>query len=43
MEHWWDDTDKEKPKSWEKILSPRHFVQRTSHMDMPGTESGPPR
>ena len=42
MEHWWNDTDRGKPKYSEKNLSQWHLVQHTSHMYEPGMESGTP-
>ena len=26
MDHWWNDSDRGKPKYWEKILSQQHFL-----------------
>jgi hypothetical protein len=42
LEHWWNDTDKGKPKNLEKNLSQFHFANRKSHMDWPGIKSFPP-
>jgi hypothetical protein len=36
MEHWRSDTDRRKPKYWEK-----HLSQLNSHMDWPGIELKP--
>jgi hypothetical protein len=48
MEQWWNDTDREHLKYWEKniiqmtvlgkILSQCHFVHHKSHADYPGVE-----
>jgi hypothetical protein len=43
MHHWWNESDRGKPKYWEKKISQRNFVQHKSHMDWPGFETGPPR
>jgi hypothetical protein len=40
-EHWWDDTDREKPKYLERNLSQRHFVHKESQTEWPGIEAGP--
>jgi hypothetical protein len=32
MEHWRNDTDRGKPKYWERNLSQCHFVHSISHM-----------
>jgi hypothetical protein len=42
MEHWWNDTDRGKPKYREKNLSHCHCVHHISHMDWPGIERGTP-
>ena len=41
MGHWWNDTDRAKPKCSEKTLFSCHFVHHKSHMDWPGIELGP--
>jgi hypothetical protein len=33
MEHWWNETDREKLKYSAKNLSQCHFVHHKSHMD----------
>jgi hypothetical protein len=33
MEHWWNDTDREKPKNSEENLSMCHYVHYRPHMD----------
>jgi hypothetical protein len=40
MQHWWDDTDRGKPKYFEKSLSYSNFVHPKSHVDWPGLEPG---
>jgi hypothetical protein len=35
IEHWWNDTDRRKPKFSEQNLSHCHFVQHKSNMDSP--------
>jgi len=30
-DRWWDNTDRGKPKYWEKNLSKCHFPQQISH------------
>ena len=42
-EHWWNDTDRGKPKYWDRNLLQCHFVHRTSDMDWPVIEPGPQR
>jgi hypothetical protein len=42
MEHWWNDTDKEKPKYSEKSLSQCQFFNHNSHWDWPRIEPGSP-
>ena len=36
MEHWWDDTDRAKPKYLDKFMSYCHFTHHSSHTDWPG-------
>jgi hypothetical protein len=36
----WNDTDRGKPKIWEKILSHCHFVHHKFHMDQHGSKPG---
>ena len=44
MEHWWNDTDREKPKYPEKKnLFQCHKVHHKSHTEWPGMESKPLR
>jgi hypothetical protein len=43
MEQRWNDTDKENRMTRKKNLSQCHTVYRKSHMDWPGSETGPPR
>jgi len=31
MEHWWNDTNKERPKYWEENSSQCHFIQHVYH------------
>jgi hypothetical protein len=38
MEHWWDDTERGKPKYWEINLYQCHFVYHKSHIDWFGIE-----
>jgi len=38
MEHWWNYTDRRKPKYWEKTLFQSHFVYHKSHTDIPGIQ-----
>jgi hypothetical protein len=38
MEHWWNDTDREKPKYSEKNLSQCPFVHHKAHMNCPVVE-----
>ena len=33
MEHWWNETDRGKPKYWGENLSQYHFVHHKYHMD----------
>jgi len=33
MEHWWDGTERGKPKYWEKDLYQCHFIYHKSHID----------
>jgi hypothetical protein len=33
MEHGWNDTDREKPKDWEKNMPQCHTFHHRSHMD----------
>ena len=39
-DHWWNDTDREKPKYSEKNLSQFHFLHYKSHIDYPVCEPG---
>jgi hypothetical protein len=43
MELTWNNTDRRKPKNFEKNLSQCHSVHRKSHMDWSGRVPGPPR
>ena len=43
MEHWWNDTDRGKPKYWEKTLPHGHSVHHKSHVTRPGMEARSPR
>jgi len=43
MKHWCNDTDRGKPKYWEKIRSQCQFAHHKSDIDLPGTKPGPPR
>ena len=43
MEHWWNDTDRGKPKYWNKTLSQCNFVHHKSHIDLPRIEHDIPR
>jgi hypothetical protein len=40
MEQWWNDTDRGKPKYWERNLFQWHFVHHKSNVDWPGIELG---
>jgi len=42
MEQWWNDIDRGKLKSWEKILSHYHVVLHKSNTIWPEIEPGPP-
>jgi hypothetical protein len=42
-EHWWNDTDRRKPKCWKKNLSQCHFADHKSHMDWRWTKHSPTR
>jgi hypothetical protein len=42
MEHWWNDTDTEKPTYSEKNLSQCHLVHHKAHVGWTGTEPVPP-
>jgi hypothetical protein len=39
MEQWWNDTDRGKPKYWEKTLSQCDFVYHKSPKESFGTET----
>jgi hypothetical protein len=43
MEEWWNDTDRETPKYWEKYFSQCYFIHHKSHMDWPVSKPEPPR
>jgi hypothetical protein len=43
MEHWWNDTDRRKPKYWERNLSHCHSVHQKCHTKWPWIEPGLPR
>jgi len=43
MEHWWNDSDRQKLKFSEKIPSQCHVVNHIYHMDCPWIELGVPR
>jgi hypothetical protein len=42
MDHWWNDTEREKLKYYEKNQIQFHFVHHKSHTDRPEIEPGPP-
>jgi hypothetical protein len=42
-EHWWNGTDKEKPKYTGKNLSKCNFAHHKSNIQWPGMEIGPPK
>jgi len=39
LAHWWNDSDKEKPKHSAKTRSQRHFVYHKYYMERPGRSS----
>jgi hypothetical protein len=43
MGHWWNDSDRQKPKYSEKNPSKCHVINHISHMDCPWIEPGAPR
>jgi hypothetical protein len=43
MEQRWNDTDRGKPKDWEKNLPWCHFFHHIPHMYYSGSKPGPPR
>jgi hypothetical protein len=43
VEHWWNDTERGKPKYTEKNLSQCHFIHHKFHVDWPGIELDTPR
>jgi hypothetical protein len=41
LEHWWNDTDRRKPKYWVRNLSQCHIVHHISYVVCPATKSWP--
>jgi hypothetical protein len=41
VENWWNDTDRERQKYWERNLTQCHFVQNKPDIDWPGIEPAP--
>jgi hypothetical protein len=41
VQHWRNDSDRGKPKYWEKNLSQCHSARQKSHMNWPGIETEP--
>ena len=43
MEQWWNDTDRENLKYWEKKLSQFYLVHHKIHMERPAIETRSPQ